>query len=112
MVSISPGQSDSVSPSSSAIDERLLSHTTIWRMLAWLGCQVMALAEGRRQVLQSNPQSACHSFLGAVAPQKYRSPQRQQQLEQSRQLFQVMAEWEELFGEPFFPRFGTRAGFS
>ena len=85
---------------------------TIWRMLTWLGSQVVALAAGRRQILQSDPDSTCHRFVGVVSPNKFRSPQRQQQLQQSRQLFQVLTEWERLFGEKFFPRFATRSGFS
>ena len=104
----------SASPSASrgVIDERVLCPMTIWRMLTWMGCQLVALAEARRQVLESNPQSTCHWFVGAVAPQKFRSPQRQRQLQQACQLLHVAAEWEELFREKFFPRFATRAGFS
>jgi hypothetical protein len=49
--------------------------------------------------------------VGAVAPHKFRSPQREQILRQSRQLIHLIVEWEELFPEKFFPRFATRAGF-
>jgi hypothetical protein len=80
-------------------------------MLAWLGCQVTALAEGRRLIEQLCPTSTCHRFVGAVAPQKFRSPQRERLLRQSRQLLHLVAEWEEVFPEKFFPRFATRSGF-
>jgi hypothetical protein len=80
-------------------------------MLSWLGCQLAALATGRQLIQQHTPRSTCHRFVGAVAPHKFRSPQRGQLLRQSRQLLQLIAEWEELFPEKFFPRFATRSGF-
>jgi hypothetical protein len=85
---------------------------TVWRMLSWLGCQLAALAEGRQLLQQHNPRSTCHRFLGAVAPHKFRSPQRERLLRRSRQLLHLIAEWEATFPEKFFPRFATRAGFS
>jgi len=100
-------------PSSTpAKDERgLLDHRTVWRMLTWLGSQLVALATGRELVLQRNPRSTCHRFEGAVAPLKFRSRQRERLLRQSRQLLHLNAEWEELFPEKLFPRFATRSGF-
>jgi len=80
-------------------------------MLAWLGGQLVTLTKGRQGIQQHNPASTCHRFVGAVAPHKFRSPQREQILRQSRQLIHLIAEWEELFPEKFFPRFATRAGF-
>jgi len=99
-------------PGSSVVEERALHHSTIWCMLAWMGVQSAALAEGRQQIQERNPASACHRFLGAVAAQKFRSPQRRQVLSHARQLLHLIAEWEGLFGERFFPRFATRSGFS
>jgi hypothetical protein len=95
-----------------AIDERALAHSTIWWMLTWLGAQLAALATGRQLVQQRNPSSTGHRFLGAVAPHKFRSRQRELLLRRSRQLLHLRAEWEELFPEKFFPRFATRSGFS
>lgn len=80
-------------------------------MLAWLGCQVVALAEGRRLIEQHCPTSTRHRFAGAVDPHKFRSPQRERLLRQSRQLLHLAAEWEGVFPEKFFPRFATRSGF-
>jgi hypothetical protein len=99
-------------PGVSAIDERALHHTTIWRLLTWLGSQVAALTVGREQIQQRDPSSTCHRFVGAVAPHKFRSPQRECCLRRSRQLLHLIAEWEDRFPEKFFPRFATRAGFS
>jgi hypothetical protein len=98
-------------PCAPAIDERKLDHSTIWRMLGWLGCQVVALFAGRRLIQEHHPRSTCHRFVGAVAPHKFRSPKRERLLRQSRQLVYLIAEWEELFPEKFFPRFATRSGF-
>jgi hypothetical protein len=80
-------------------------------MLTWLGCQLAALGKGRQLIQQRHPRSTSHRFVGAVAPHKFRSPQRGQLLRQSRQLLHLMAEWERLFPEEFFPRFATRSGF-
>jgi hypothetical protein len=96
----------------SAIEERALHHMTLWRMLSWLGGQLAALAQGRQLLQQHHPGSTCHRFVGAMAPHKFRSPQREQLLRQSRQLLHLIAEWEATFPEKFFPRFATRAGFS
>jgi hypothetical protein len=95
-----------------AIDERALDHMTVWRMFTWLGCQLAALAKGRQLLQRHNPRSSCHRFVGAVAPHKFRSPQRGRLLRQSRQLLHLIGEWETTFPEKFFPRFATRAGFS
>jgi len=98
-------------PEATAIDERGLDPSTVWRMLTWLGCQWAALATGRKLILERHPASTCHRFVGAVAPHKFASPQRGQLLRQSRQLIHLIAEWEQLFPERFFPRFATRSGF-
>ena len=99
-------------PGVAAIDERKLDHSTIWRMLGWLGGQLAALLTGRRLLQEQHPGSTCHRFVGAVAPHKFRSPQRERLLRQSRQLLHLIAEWDGLFPEKFFPRFATRSGFS
>jgi hypothetical protein len=99
-------------PGAAAIDERKLDHSTIWRMLGWLGGQLAALFIGRRLLQEQHPGSSCHRFVGAVAPHKFRSPQRECLLRQSRQLLHLSAEWDGLFPEKFFPRFATRSGFS
>jgi len=99
-------------PEAAAIDERALAHSTIWRVLTWLGAQLAALANGRQMVQQHNPRSTCHRFSGTVAPRKYRCQRRGRLLRQSRQLIHLRAEWDELFSEKFFPRFATRSGFS
>lgn len=80
-------------------------------MLTWLGVQLPALRRGQELLLQQDPAALCHRFLGAVAPRKFRSPQREQSLCQARRLLHLIAEWDATFPEKFFPRFATRAGF-
>ena len=99
-------------PEPSAMEERALHHTTIWCVLTWLGSLCAALAQGRQQIQEHHPGSVCHRFVGAVAPHKFRSPRREQLLCRSRQLLHLIAEWDGLFPQKFFPRFATRAGFS
>lgn len=98
-------------PGAAVIDERKLDHSTIWRMLRWLGGQVVALLVARRLIQQRDPRSTCHRFVGAVAPHKFRRRKRERLLRRSRQLLHLIDEWERLFPEPFFPRFATRSGF-
>lgn len=98
-------------PGSSGIDERALHHMTLWRMLGWLGGQLVALRTGLQLILERHPDSTCHRFVGAVAPHKFRSLERQRSLCYSRRLLHLSAEWEHRCGQPFFPRFATRAGF-
>jgi hypothetical protein len=99
-------------PGAPPLEERgLLDHSTLWRTLTWLGSQLPALLRGQQLLLQQHPAALCHRFLGAVAPGKSRSPQREQILRQTRRLLHLIAEWDHHFPERFFPRFATRAGF-
>lgn len=97
-------------PPGKPIDERALSPSTIWRSVTWLGSQVAALAVGLRLLLKHDPNSTCHRFVGAVAPHKFRSPQRELKLRQARQLLHLIDDWDRNFDEKFFPRFATRSG--
>jgi hypothetical protein len=91
------------------IDERALDPTTLWRTLAWLGCQATALQTGLRLLGEHDPGDLSHRFVGAVAPHKFRSAKRQQTLTLARKLLHLIDHWDRTFGEPFFPRFATRA---
>ncbi len=85
--------------------------STLWWFLAKLGTQLAALQVGRQMILERDPKSTIHRFLAAVAPRKFRSPQRELVLRQARELFHLIDEWESVFQQPFFPRFATRSGF-
>jgi hypothetical protein len=90
------------------IDERALHRSTLWRFLAFLGTQVTALEAGLQLWSEREPHSTLHRFLGAVAPHKYRSPQRGECLRTARRLLHLLERWDRTFHEPFFPRFATR----
>jgi hypothetical protein len=92
-------------------DDRSLSHTTVWRMLGWLGIQVVPLQKGLELLVHHDPSTTCHRFVGMVAPYKYRSEARRQTLTTARRLLDLIDRWNRSFPEPFFPRFATRSGF-
>lgn len=96
-------------PGHERIDERALHRSTLWRFLTFLGAQVAAHQSGLQLWSEQEPLSTLHRFLGAVAPHKYRSPQRGECLRTARRLLNLIDRWERTFHEPFFPRFATRS---
>jgi hypothetical protein len=90
------------------IDERALNHSTIWRWLAWLGLQSVALQVGLNLWTQHDGTSTLHRFVGAVDPHKYRSEPRGELLRIARRLLHLIDRWDRTFAEKFFPRFATR----
>lgn len=90
------------------IDERALHRSTLWRFLLFLGMQTTALQLGLQVWSEHDPLSTVHRFVGAVAPHKYRSEQRQQILFTARRLLHLIDCWDRTFAESFFPRFATR----
>ncbi|MCY2990820.1 MAG: hypothetical protein NTY19_23525 [Planctomycetota bacterium] len=98
-------------PGEANIDERALHHSTVWWMLTWLGSQAAALAKGCRVIRPHHAGSACHRVLDAVAPHKFRSPEREQVLRLAKHLLYVTTACDRPLPERFFPRFATRSGF-
>ena len=91
------------------IDERTLNRSTLWRFVLFLGTQTVALELGLKLYSEHDPLSTLHRFVGAVAPHKYRSPQRAEILRTARRLLHLIDHWNRTFLEPFFPRFATRS---
>lgn len=91
------------------IDERALNRSTPWRWITYLSMQVIALQLGLDLWQQHDPGSSLHRFMGAVAPHKFRSPERGQALRTARRLLYLIDRWDRAFAEKFFPRFATRA---
>ncbi len=87
-----------------------LHHSTLWRALSWLGSLDTSLRCAIDLILHRDPASKVHRFGGAVAAGKFRSSAREQLLRTARRLLHVMAEFQQLFKSPFFPRFATAAG--
>ena len=89
---------------------RALHLATLWQLLAWLGSQTAALERALALLSQHDPANDLHRFVGAVAPRKYRSPERRDILTTARRLLRVIDCWDRTFPERFFPRFATRGG--
>ena len=89
----------------------VVSPSLVWRFITWMGSLTFSLDKAREMILKHNPNSLCHRVSGSVDPFKARSDDRQRTLETARQLVLIIAEWEDCFGDNFFPRFATRAGF-
>jgi hypothetical protein len=89
---------------------RALHLATLWQFLAWLGSQTAALEAGLSLLNQHDPANELHRFPGAVAPHKYRSPERRDLLATARRLLHLIDCWDRTFKERFFPRFATRSG--
>ncbi|NLX97853.1 MAG: hypothetical protein GXY83_16945 [Rhodopirellula sp.] len=106
-----PPQDSETSPEASSVDQAIVDHSLIWRMVGWLGSLTLALDKACQMILQRNPNSLCHRYPSCVNPDKARSDQRQKTLETADHLLHVIEEWEATFGEKFFPRFATRSGF-
>ena len=90
------------------IDERALNRSTLWRLVFFLGAQTVALHAGLQLWSEHDPLSTMHRFVGAVSPQKHRSPQRGEILRTARRLLHLIDRWDRTFAEPFFPRFATK----
>ena len=97
---VSPGSHQPVVPPS-----------LVWRFITWMGSLTFSLDKAREMILKHQPNSLCHRVSGSVDPFKARSNDRLRTLETARQLVLIMPEWEDCFGENFFPRFATRAVF-
>lgn len=91
--------------------QRVVSPSLVWRFITWMGSLTCSLDKAREMILKHQPNSLCHRVSGSVDPFKARSDDRQRTLETARQLVLIMPEWEDCFGDKFFPRFATRAGF-
>jgi hypothetical protein len=97
-------------PAGAAAGLRALHFATVWRALTWLGSQTAALETALSLLSQHDPADDLHRFAGAVAPRKYRSPERQAILTTARRLLHLIDRWDRTFPERFFPRFATRGG--
>lgn len=92
-------------------DERGLCASTLWRFVLFLGLQTAGLQAGIEQLMQHDPSSRVHLFMGAVCPRKYRSEQRGEIVRTARRLLDLIDRWSRVFREPFFPHYATRTRF-
>jgi hypothetical protein len=78
---------------------RALHWATVWHLLTWLGSQTAGLQAGLTLLSQYDPADDSHRFVGAVAPHKYRSPERQTVLTTARRLRHLIDRWDRTFPE-------------
>lgn len=81
--------------------------STLWHWLSWLSELPNTLAAASALIRQKDPGCTLHREPWAVAPHKYRSQQRQHQLQQAMRLLTTAGFFERLFGREIFPCFAT-----
>jgi len=85
------------------IDERQLSHTTLWYWLSWLG-GLGTLADRAANLLrQKDPGFELHRAVAPIEPTKYRSTKRRDTLEQTASLLRTGAQFMRHFSRRIFP---------
>lgn len=90
-------------------DDRVFSHSTLWRFLAYLGGMTVSLRLGINLFSKAFPESTIHRFTGSISPRKSRSERRSQTLRDANRLLHLISQWDKAFPkERFFPRFATR----
>lgn len=94
------------------IDERQMSHTTLWHWLTWLG-NLTALADQAADLLrQKDPGFELHRAVTPVFPGKYRGMERRCILEQAAALMRTGRQFMRLFSRRIFPTLCNNALFA
>jgi len=92
------------------IDERQVSHSTIWRWTEWLRSQKDLLDEALSLIRQKDPLNTFHRENVPISPVKYRSEKRKQTLESASLFIRAHHFFERVFLRSLFPRFATAPG--
>ena len=87
-----------------------LAPSTVWRWLSWLAEMTGTLRAAWGLIREKEPNSTLHRQPWALPLWKYRSPARQQMLQQAIQLLAADRVCEGLFGEGIFPRYAAGQG--
>jgi hypothetical protein len=82
-----------------------LAASTLWRWLAWMANLPTLVREASALIRQKDADSQVHRSTWMAPPKKFRSPPRQQALQNARQLLFVRQQFDRLFGEEKFPHF-------
>lgn len=89
------------------IDDRCLSHTTLWRYVGFLGSLNNILSNALDLIRQKDPESSIFREFVPVFVCKYRSKARKLVLETAQKLIFAQKEFIKLFKISIFPQFGT-----
>jgi len=82
------------------IDERQLSHSTLWEWLGWLGSLEVRLGRGLELLRQK--EAAIHRLAIVIPPWKYQSEERRKLLEAGALLLEVAPIFQTVFGCSIF----------
>jgi len=74
-----------------------LSHSTLHRWLGFIGAMTITLQIGTEALLQADPNSSIHRFLGHVDPKRARSEERLKVLSVARRLLHLQTLWDRHF---------------
>ena len=85
------------------IDERQMSHTTLWHWLGWLGAMTMLADQGLDLLRQKDPHFKLHRAITLFPARNYRSESRGNLLQQTAALIRVAHEFKHLFSRRIFP---------
>jgi hypothetical protein len=85
------------------IDERQMSHTTLWRWLACLGAMTALADQGMDLLRQKDPHFELHRAVTMFPAKNYRSKSRKNLLQQAASLLQVARDFRRLFSSRLFP---------
>ncbi len=92
------------------IDERSLSHSTLYRWLAFFRSVGATLLEALRLIRAKSASSALFRRLWPIAAAKYRSEERRTVLSTALRLLATEREYRSLFGRSIFPELATACG--
>jgi len=87
-----------------SIDERQMSHTTLWNWVKWLGGLTKFADYGINLLRQKQPNFSLHRDGFIVAPTKYKSDERKTLLERCYMLLKIAEEFEREFHRNIFHR--------
>jgi hypothetical protein len=85
------------------IDERQMSHTTLWHWLSWLGGLTGLCDRAVDLLRQKDPGFELHRAVRPIFPGHYRSAARRRILEQAAALIRIAHCFEQLFSRRIFP---------
>lgn len=90
-----------------AIDDRVLSHSTLYRWMGLFSSLSRTRLEVLRRIRGKSPTSEVLRKAVQVPPWKYRSPRRKRVLQNCLRLLRAEQEYRSLFGVSVFPRLAT-----
>jgi len=92
-------------------DSPVLSRSTLWRWVSWLGNMPQTLHAATQLLYQKRQNLTLHRDLWTVEASKYRSDSRQLRVQNAFRTLVVCEMFDRVFSAPLFPTFATACGF-